>query len=262
MYAPESYMYSSRSIIGTCKWYAHTYTELHSCGCSEKCSAGYIICDGGKCKSPNELRSVPVLPKQGSDDTQKIVHDFRQRETQKVLRAIYFLLEKFCYSLRAVDHSSLVLTSRAFFPLLKEMTSASDDLKCSKIDLTDRLYQYIIDRAVWITKNRLKEFAKAVDCRDACDCLDKIELWIDKLIDVDRLVRAENISYPPHCHCTSMEHYLFVVDKAIACIPFSAFYPLHCRVQEKICRHKQTRFCFIFYFSLIQIISVICIYTT
>ena len=191
--------------------------------------------------SPDACKSVPLLLNQGPDDTLEIDHDFREREreTQKILRAIDFLVEKFCYSLRATDHSSLVLKSRAFFPLLKEMTSASDDLKCSKIDLTDRLYQYIIDRAVWITNDRLKEFAEAVECREALDCLDKIELWIDKLIDVNRLVRAESISYPSHCHRMSMEHYLFIVDKVIACLPFSAFYPLHRRVQEKICRYKQ-----------------------
>ena len=201
-----------------------------SCGCTEKCCASYI-CDGGKCKNPDVLRSVPLLRKLRIDG-QRV---YTQR-TQEIIDAIHDLLEKFCHALQAVNRSSLVLRSRAFFPLLKEGTSASE---CLKSNFVDRLYQYIMDRAEWMTKDRLKEFTKAVDCHEACTYLDEIELWIDKLTDVNNLVRAESIRYPSHCHRTSMDHYLFIVDEAFENLPFSAFYSLHCRVQEKICRREQ-----------------------
>ena len=231
-------------VVYSCTPTTCTHTALHACGCG-KCSI-YQVCEG-KCPRPDQRRSIPLLCKseQRPDGALDFTHNCTRGESQEAICMIYSLLQsKFCRKLQEVNHSKLVLGIRTFFPRFKEMKSARDDLESNKCDFINRFNQHLINETLWISHknlNRLKELAKSLGCREVCGCLDMVESHVSTLTDIDlRLVSAGNISYPSFCHHTSMEHYVFIVDEALALLPFTAFDSLHHRVWEKICLRKQT----------------------
>lgn len=213
---------------------------MPACGCGE-CSV-FDVC-ANKCRNPHESRVVPVLHIPGVN---AFIHDCTQQETREVVRRVYFLLESaLCHGLLLnVDHRRLVFIIRTFFPRLKELRSAGEDLSSNINDFMHRFYQHLIDEAAWISQenlDRLKKLVEELGCHDQLNSiLSEIESCVDKLTDIQRLEQSSRIvCYPSHCHHSRMEHYLFSVDEGFASLPFSAFDSLHHLVLEKICQHRQ-----------------------
>lgn len=117
------------------------------------------------------------------------------------------LLGEFCHKLLdGDDHHNIIFRVRAYFPGFKRSEGGVNSDAAAVID---RLYQYIVSRALWISDQhleRLRKLARSVGVTEAVNAVDKIEDLVMELTSVDRVVSSsETIRYPSYCQYPSLK---------------------------------------------------------
>lgn len=173
-------------------------------------------------------------------------HGCRQRHTRRIINAVATLLEvEFCHKLLVgADPHDLIFRARAYFPGFKRREGNTSSEAAAVID---RLYQYITDKALWISDKhleRLRKFASAVNVPDAVSAVDKIEDLLMELTSAERVVYSgQRVSYDPrYCQYASLEHAVYIIDGAFHLLPVSVFHELYCRVRKNLCKAKGALF--------------------
>jgi hypothetical protein len=157
------------------------------------------------------------------------------------------LLEvEFCHKLLdGADPHILIFRARAYFPGFKRSEGSITSEAAAAV--VDRLYQYITDKALWISDKhleRLRKLASAVGVPEAISAVDKIEDLVMELTSAERVVfSGQTVRYDPlYCQYTNLEHVVYIIDGAFDLLPVSVFHELYCRVWKNLCKAKGALF--------------------